>query len=465
MTGQETEDRAARRLGGWVRTRVRGAAVVGMAIAGLALVIALLWTEIAFAGSASVVYRGSTERKQIALTFDDNTVVSRALATLRALQQNEVPATLFLIGSAVGAYPAINYEIGKGMMGGWFEVGDHTWSHPVLTKLSTAALASQIGGGTDAFHEATGARTVPLFRPPYGTTDSRVAAVAGSEGFRYLVLWDVDPRDWAGGSASAIADHVVAHAHNGAIVVMHLSAPNTAAAIPSIVSRLRAQGYEFVTISTMLKGDRLFLDADTSTESGQAIARMVEEGFMSGYDGNYFGPGDAITRAQVAKVATLVGGLHTPEVENAGSPSFPDVPLLHDAGGDPLAYPFDFVEEATTAGLVEGTRGPGETPVFNPNDAITRVQLAQILARMARELKGYGSPSTQTPASAQSEGAAPVFPDVPEYAAADVALVAELGLMKGYSEQEFRPWAGAKRAQVALVMSRYLDLPEVWPAG
>lgn len=318
MTGQETEGLAARRLGGRVHTRVRGAAIVGMAIAGLALVIALLWTDIAFAGSASVVYRGSTERKQIALTFDDNTVVSRALATLRALQQNEVPATLFLIGSAVGSYPAINYEIGKGMMGGWFEVGDHTWSHPVLTKLSTAALASQIGGGTDAFHKATGARTVPLFRPPYGTTDSRVAAVAGSEGFRYLVLWDVDPRDWAGGSASAIADHVVAHAHNGAIVVMHLSAPNTAAAIPSIVSRLRAQGYEFVTVSTMLKGDRLFLDADTSTESGQAIARMVEEGFMSGYDGNYFGPGDAMTRVQVAKVATLVGGLHTPEVEKAG---------------------------------------------------------------------------------------------------------------------------------------------------
>ena len=52
------------------------------------------------------------------------------------------------------------------------------------------------------------------------------------------------------------------------------------------------------------------------------------------------------------------------------------------------------------------------------------------------------------------------FADVPEYATADVALVAGLGLMSGYSEQNFRPWSGAKRGQVALAMSRYLDLPD-----
>ncbi len=200
---------------------------------------------------------------------------------------------------------------------------------------------------------------MPLFRPPYGSTNSQVAAVAGSEGFRYLVLWDVDPRDWAGGSAAAIANHVVGHAHNGAIVVMHLSAPHTAEAIPSIVSRLRAKGYEFVTVSTMLKGDRLFLDVDTGTDAGQAIARMVQEGFMSGYDGNYFGPGDTITRAQVAKVATLVGGLHTAEVEKVDSPTFPDVPPRFDSQGSRVSYPFDFVEEAAAAGLVVGDSGPG----------------------------------------------------------------------------------------------------------
>lgn len=425
-----------------------------------AIVVAIVavffvWTEVASAASATVVHRGSSSRKQIALTFDDNYNVGHSVATLRALQRHEVPATLFLIGSAVSSTPSINNEILKGMQRGLFEVGDHSWSHPQLTRLSDAAMAQQIGGGTDAFHAATGARTVPLFRPPYGDTNSRVAAVAGSEGFSYLVLWDIDPRDWEGRSASSIANHVVSRAHNGAIVVMHLSAAHTAEAIPIIVSSLRAKGYEFVTISTMMKGDRLFLDTETDSEAGQAIARMVQEGHMSGYDGNYFGPYDTITRAQVAKVATLVGGLHTGAIENGGLPSFSDVRLLRDSGGDPLAYPFDYIEEAAAHGLVVGSPGPAGTMVFRPNETISRVQLAQILARMALQLKGYAAEQPPVPAIS--------FTDVPLYAAADVALIAGLGLMSGYSDGTFRPWAGAQRGHVALAMTRYLDLPDARP--
>ena len=440
--------------GGPGRARTAAASIFAAVVLGLALLT--VWTGTASAASASVVYRGSIERKQIALTFDDNTITSRALATLRALERDKVPATLFVIGSAVEAYPAINAEIIRGMTQSLFEVGDHTWSHPVLPGLSTSAMAGQIGGGTDAFRKATGARTVPLFRPPYGSTNSQVAAVAGSEGFRYLVLWDVDPRDWAGGSANSIANHIISHAHKGAIVVMHLSAPHTAAAIPTIVSTLRAKGYEFVTISTMLKGDRLFLDVDTGTETGKAIARMVQEGFMGGYNGNYFGPGDTITRAQVAKVAVLVGGLHTATVENEGTPTFADVPLLHDPQGNSVPYPFDFVEEAVAAGLVRGSPDASGIQIFRPNDRITRLQLAQIISRMAQKLKGY------RPLPPGSEAPSLYFSDVPDYAYEDVSLVVRLGLMSR-SGDRFNSWQGASRAQVAVVMSRYLDLSRIWP--
>ena len=431
----------------------RGAMRRGLMIAGLVVAVALLWTGVASAASASVVYSGSKDRKQIALTFDDNTNVTRALAVLRALQKNQVRATLFLIGDSVNAFPAINAEIVKGMAAGYFEVGDHSRSHPVLTGLSTAGMAAQIGAGTDAFRKATGARTVPLFRPPYGATNSTVAAVAGSEGFRYLVLWDVDPRDWAGGSAQSIADHVVSHAHSGAIVVMHLSGAHTAEAVPLMASRLRAKGYELVTVSEMLKGDRLFLDVAEGTEQATAIARMVQEGLMSGYDRNYFGPVDTITRAQVAKVVTLAGGVHTTEVEHAGSPTFADVPVKHDSSGNPISYPFDFIEEAAASGLVVGSPGADGTLLFNPGGTITRVQFAQILARAVRQLKGY--PDAEVPVEP-----AAAFTDVPAYAAADVAFVVSLGLMSGTSDTIFAPWAGAKRGQVALAMSRYLDLPQ-----
>ncbi len=453
-----------------------------LSVGMLALLLSLSLSRPANAAAATVIHKGTSGAKQIALTFDDNGNASRSVATLRALQSNNVPASLFLIGAAVASTTSVNAEIVKGMNAGLFEVGDHSWSHKVLTGLSDAALAKEIGGGTDAFRAATGARTVPLFRPPYGSTNARVAAVAGAEGFNYLVLWDVDPRDWSGGSAASIADHVVSHAHSGAIVVMHMSAAHTAAAIPLIAKALRAKGYEFVKVSTMLKGERLFVDVAEQTEQGAAIARMVREGFMSGYDGNYFGPADTITRAQVAKVAVEVGGMHTESVENAESPLFADV-LPVKSGGAYVTYPFDYVQEAAAAGLVLGSAGVDGVSVFRPGTEITRLQLASILARMLRRLKGYGAGDSQTggetttttttvPASGTTAGvptttfmrASPAFLDVPDYAVADVALVVGLGLMSGYSTGEFGSWTGARRGQVALAMSRYLDLAPYLPA-
>lgn len=428
-------------------------------VVGLAAIMALAWSTMASAASATVVSRGAGGSGKIALTFDDNNSPPRALAVLRALQRYQVPATLFVIGDSVNAYPSINAEIVKGMAAGLFEVGDHTRSHPNLARLSSSGMAAQIGGGTDAFRKATGARTVPLFRPPYGSTNARVAAVAGQEGFDYLILWDIDPRDWAGTSAAAITNHIVSRAHSGAIVVMHLSAPHTAAAIPGLVSKLRAKGYELVTVSTMLKGDRLFLDVAPGSEAGRAVARLVAAGFMSGYNSNYFGTRDSITRAQVAKVSTLVGGIHTSEVEGVATPVFADVPARLDSAGRPISYPFDFVQEAAAAGLVVGSPAGGGTMVFNPNRAINRVQFATIVARMVRQFKGY-------PATATEAGLAEVaFADVPAYAAADVSLVAALGLMTGTGGKTFMPWSGAVRAQVAVVMSRYLDLPHLRPGG
>ncbi|MCX8032410.1 MAG: polysaccharide deacetylase family protein [Thermoleophilia bacterium] len=432
------------------------AAAICLGAAGVSLLLPL---ADALASPASVVFRGASDSKQVALTFDDNTNTSRAVATLRALREHQIPATLFLIGTAVEQTSAINQEILRGLSEGLFEVGDHSWSHRVLTGLSSTALAREIGASALAFQQATGGRTVPLFRPPYGETNARVAEVAGQKGYRYVVLWDVDPRDWAGGSAAAIADHVLSRVRSGSIVVMHLSAPNTAAAIPRIARGLRAKGYELVTVSTLLKGSRMFLDVDSATETGAAIAQMVTKGFMSGYDGNYFGPGDLITRAQVAKVATLVGGLHTSTVENVSNPSFVDVPVRRDSTGQVLAYPFDFVEEAARAGLVVGSIAPDGRLMFSPTQPVRRLHLAQLLARMLRQLKHCGAQESGSAALAYEAGNN-WFTDVPEYARADVALVVRYGVMNGYSASSFRPWEYAKRGQVALAMSRYLAVPQ-----
>ncbi|MCZ7664619.1 MAG: polysaccharide deacetylase family protein [Thermoleophilia bacterium] len=427
--------------GGWSRRASRLAIILALAL----LLATTIGVVPILAAPATVVRQGPTDRPRIALTFDDNFNTARALATLGVLERYDVEATMFVIGNAVNAYPSITRAIADG----GFEVADHTRSHPQLTRLSWSSLLGEIGGGTAAYRAATGRRTVPLFRPPYGATNSTVAAAAGAKGFLYVVNWDVDTNDWRGLSGGTIRDHVLRHAHNGAIVLMHLSAPHTAEALPGIITGLRARGYELVTVSELLKGERRFLDVAEATALGKAVLSMVGAGFMNGYDSNYFGPADPMTRAQFAKVAVLVAGLHTPEVDNAAAPTFVDVRLQHDRDGNPIAYPFDYIEEAAAAGILAG-RNSDSGKVFDPARSITRGQLAQMLARMARELKGY---------PADWGAGKPAFPDVPDYAAGDVAFVAELGLMTEYSSLRFDPWSAAQRAHVAVVMTRFLDLP------
>ena len=355
---------------------------------------------------------------------------------------------MFVVGVYVTAYPSITQAIAAG----GFEVGDHTQSHGLLTGLPWSWLLYEIGGGTTRFAQATGHRTVPLFRPPYGATNATVAAAAGQKGFLYEVLWDVDTNDWQGLSAATIRDHVLGHAHSGAIVLMHLSAAHTAEALPGIIAGLRNRGYQLVTVSELLKGNRRFLDLPTGSPVAAAVLRLVDQHIMSGYDANYVGPGDPMTRAQLAKVAVLSAGLHTPEIDHIDAPTFVDVPLIRQ-GGNPVSYPFDYIEEAAAAGLLAGKPGD-QGQIFSPNAPVTRGQLAQVVARMARVLKGYPDDYPTAPAT---------FGDVPPYAAADVAFTAALGLMNGYSSARFDMWSPAQRGHLAVVMTRFLDLAPYQP--
>lgn len=427
------------------------AAVAGLAGLVALVSIALVAAPPARAGApATIISHGSRELPRVALTFDDNFYPSRALSILDTLRRYNVPATMFVTGVYVTAYP----QISSAIVEGGFEVGDHSMTHASLTELSWEGMLYEIGGGTRFFTEQTGMRTSPLMRPPFGHANARVAEAAGANGFRYVVLWDVGAPDWEGISADSIRDTIVRNARNGSIVLMHLAAPHTWEALPGIITGLRARGFELVTVSELLKGGRRFLDVANGSPVDLAVERLVEEGYMGGYNESYFGPADPMTRAQFAKVAVLVADIHTPQVENASQPTFVDVPALRDARGDALVYPFDYIEEAAAAGILQGS-SESSALRFRPFHNITRVQLAQIVARLARTFKGY-------PESLPGGGASR-FTDAPDYAQVDLALVTSLGLLTGYSDSRFDPWAKATRGHVALVLDRFLDLPAYVP--
>jgi peptidoglycan-N-acetylglucosamine deacetylase len=192
------------------------------------------------AAQGAKVYCGSAHGNQVALTFDDGPG-PRTRAILRMLTAAKMPATFFLIGELVQLHPKIpRLEVQLGMA-----VGDHTESHPDLTKLTAHAVKQQLSDARDAIEAASGAK-VTLFRPPYGARNVHVDAQARALGL-LEVLWDVDTRD----SERAPADKVAANARRGmrggSIILMHEDAA-TVQALPSILRSLRRRHLQPVTI-------------------------------------------------------------------------------------------------------------------------------------------------------------------------------------------------------------------------
>jgi peptidoglycan-N-acetylglucosamine deacetylase len=430
----------------------RAARLAALTCVAAAVCLGTVFISVASAAGASpalTVYRGPATHKQIALTFDDNTNPTAAIAAVEVLRKYKVPSTLFVIGYAVKSYPELTAKIVEGVSEGLFEVGDHSGSHADLSTLTRSQLLNEVGVGTSMFHTATGAATIALLRPPYGHYNSLVSAFAGEHGFTQLVLWDVGTEDWTGEPAGTIENDIVRRAHSGAIVLLHLGAPNTAAALPGIITRLRNAGYELVTVSHLLQEDRNFTDIPAGSETGVAATHLYEAKIMDGFDRTHFRPDSPFTRAQAAKVVTLVTGIHTQTIDHPHKPSFKDVrPVV--SNGAVAPYPYDYVEEVAAAGLMTGSTNDHGVSVFRPAQPITRVQLARLLARMVRQFKGY--PDVDS-------GVAPAFADVPESATTDVQLVSSLGLMTGRTDGGFGAAQPAKRGQVAVVMDRYLALP------
>ncbi|MCJ7798032.1 MAG: S-layer homology domain-containing protein, partial [Thermoleophilia bacterium] len=244
---------------------------------------------------------------------------------------------------------------------------------------------------------------------------------------------------------------VLSHAHNGAIVLLHMAAPHTAEALPGIISGLRNKGYELVTVTELLRGSRRFVDVDPATDEGKTILRMVDAGYLEPVDTDYFGPSDPVTRAQLARAAVSVAG-PTPASPSEGG-------LV------------DYQAVAASAGLLgsPSSGGSGDAP-------INRLQLAQVLARMART-KGYGtqgdalgaggtasgSAETGTEAAADLAAAADLT-DVPAYARTDVALAVSLGLITPKGRTRFGVFALPERRHLATILARFQDLPAVGPS-
>ncbi|MGO8960673.1 MAG: polysaccharide deacetylase family protein [Streptosporangiaceae bacterium] len=191
--------------------------------------------------------------KTVALTFDDGPGKTTA-SILKILRHNHVTATFFNIGQNMAARTQqVRAEARDG-----FALGNHTWDHPDLAKLTRSQQTAELDKTTAEQRKLT--RTVPcVFRPPYGTYNSTTLSLAHRRRMS-VWLWSVDTEDWkAAGSSSAYWVHRIirlAEEEGGKltrpVILMHnqpAGNPATALALPKIIAFFRRHGYRFVALS------------------------------------------------------------------------------------------------------------------------------------------------------------------------------------------------------------------------
>lgn len=183
--------------------------------------------------------------KTIALTFDDGPGPYTE-KLLDILDKYDAKATFFLIGSKVSARANTLRRIqSRG-----HQLGNHSWSHPELNKVSAEQLASEIDQTNNAIKQAVGTKP-NIIRPPYGAFNRAVLEQFRQRGMS-AVVWSVDTRDWADRNSEIVCSRAVAGARNGAVILMHDIHPTSVNAVPCILDSLKQQGYSFVTVQNLI---------------------------------------------------------------------------------------------------------------------------------------------------------------------------------------------------------------------
>jgi peptidoglycan/xylan/chitin deacetylase (PgdA/CDA1 family) len=183
----------------------------------------------------------------IAMTFDDGPSPETTPRLLDILKQRNIKATFFMIGQNAERNPTIV----KRILAEGHEIGNHSWTHPQLSKLSDDRVTEEINKTQNAIKDASGYTPV-LIRPPYGAITGRQKEWIEKQFDLSVIIWSVDPFDWKRPGASVIEQRILAGARPGAIVLSHDIHKQTVDAMPATLDALAAKGFKFVTVSQLI---------------------------------------------------------------------------------------------------------------------------------------------------------------------------------------------------------------------
>ena len=202
------------------------------------------------------IYCVDTDEKRISISFDAAWGAEDFQEIMDILDKHQVKTTFFMTGEWVEKYP----ECVKELVRRGHDLGNHSATHPDMTKLSKEKQKEQILKVHNAVKELTGYE-MELFRPPYGAYSNEVIRTCYELDY-YPIQWNVDSLDWKDLDASTIISKVCNHKALGAgsIILCHNGAKHTVEALDDMLTNLKEQGYELVPISELILRDDFHMD-------------------------------------------------------------------------------------------------------------------------------------------------------------------------------------------------------------
>lgn len=198
----------------------------------------------------AIVIRTGPDESKVALTFDDCWSESAVRQILQIAKENEIKVTFFPTGRIIKKYP----ELWQQVIAEGHVIGNHTYSHPDLRKLSEEKIIEQLQKTQDALDEALGYHyEMKYLRPPGGGFNQNVKKAVFDYGIQYLAMWAVD--DGAITTFKDCPENILPWLENktdgGEIVLFHVSNPEIKI-LPSFIQYLKTKDLSMGTLDELL---------------------------------------------------------------------------------------------------------------------------------------------------------------------------------------------------------------------
>ncbi|MBP3384282.1 MAG: delta-lactam-biosynthetic de-N-acetylase [Firmicutes bacterium] len=201
-------------------------------------------------------YRKDTDEKILYLTFDAGYENGYTEKILDVLKKQEVPAAFFLVGNYIESEP----DIVKRMVKEGHIVGNHTYSHPDMSMISSEETFREELEKLEAIYTETTGRTMKKFyRPPQGRYSEENLKMACEMGYT-TVFWSLAYVDWYENqqpSRDEAFRKMIPRAHPGAVILLHSTSKTNSEVLDELISKWKEMGYKFRPLDDLLKTEKV----------------------------------------------------------------------------------------------------------------------------------------------------------------------------------------------------------------